>query len=285
MTTTSAAPGVDARPPCPFCGGEYDAYLGVIFHANRCSALSQPAAGEGVPVGWKLVPREPTDAMTFVGQNLRYDSVNSIGEIYRRMLAATPTPPVVAGEVDRYRDMDTHERAVAMADACAGDPWELLGYFREKLRQSEDNADRAKKAAIKYAKEVTALRATQPAPASDAAPSVAYDLPMPKYEFQKPDLGSGSASVPAEPAGDVVEALQFYADVSKYLAPLTGGMGALWSDCGETARAALRILRAHPRPSDAAADRASIAEAEKPQAWGDIECSGCTLPRRDCECN
>jgi hypothetical protein len=35
------------------------------------------------------------------------------------------------------------------------------------------------------------------------------------------------------------EALDFYGDVSKYLAPFTGGMGALWQDCGQIARAAL----------------------------------------------
>jgi hypothetical protein len=35
------------------------------------------------------------------------------------------------------------------------------------------------------------------------------------------------------------EALDFYADVSKYPAPFTGGMGALWEDCGKIARAAL----------------------------------------------
>jgi hypothetical protein len=34
------------------------------------------------------------------------------------------------------------------------------------------------------------------------------------------------------------EALDFYADVSKYLSPFTGGMGALWKDCGAIARAA-----------------------------------------------
>lgn len=33
--------------------------------------------------------------------------------------------------------------------------------------------------------------------------------------------------------------LEFYADVSKYPAPLTGGMGDLWADCGRIARAAL----------------------------------------------
>jgi hypothetical protein len=35
------------------------------------------------------------------------------------------------------------------------------------------------------------------------------------------------------------KALEFYGDVSKYPSPLTGGMGALWSDCGQIARAAL----------------------------------------------
>ena len=34
-------------------------------------------------------------------------------------------------------------------------------------------------------------------------------------------------------------ALKFYGDVSKYPSPLTGGMGALWSDCGQIARATL----------------------------------------------
>ena len=37
------------------------------------------------------------------------------------------------------------------------------------------------------------------------------------------------------------EALEFYADTSKYPAPLTGGMGDLWSDCGQIARAALNV--------------------------------------------
>lgn len=34
-------------------------------------------------------------------------------------------------------------------------------------------------------------------------------------------------------------ALSFYADVSKYPAPLTGGMGDLWQDCGQIATKAL----------------------------------------------
>lgn len=36
------------------------------------------------------------------------------------------------------------------------------------------------------------------------------------------------------------EALRFYADVHKYPSPLTGGMGDLWSDCGEVAKKALK---------------------------------------------
>ncbi|QIQ64506.1 hypothetical protein H6S68_gp22 [Pseudomonas phage Epa7] len=49
-------------------------------------------AQPSVPDGWKPVPMEPTSQMTFVGQSLRYDSVNSIGEIYRQMLAVAPSP-------------------------------------------------------------------------------------------------------------------------------------------------------------------------------------------------
>ena len=51
-----------------------------------------------------------------------------------------------------------------------------------------------------------------------------------------------SAAPSPSPAPGVVEALEFYADISKYPAPFTGGMGALWSDCGQIARAALASL-------------------------------------------
>ena len=43
----------------------------------------------------------------------------------------------------------------------------------------------------------------------------------------------------AERCRAMEEALQFYADVSKYPAPLTGGAGDLYFDCGQVARAAL----------------------------------------------
>lgn len=38
---------------------------------------------------------------------------------------------------------------------------------------------------------------------------------------------------------ELVEALRFYANPGDYKAPFTGGLGKLWHDCGETARAAL----------------------------------------------
>lgn len=47
-------------------------------------------ATPNIPTGRRLVPIEPTDKMTYVGQSLRYDSAISIGEIYRQMLAAAP---------------------------------------------------------------------------------------------------------------------------------------------------------------------------------------------------
>jgi hypothetical protein len=52
---------------------------------------------------WVLVPREPTDAMTFTGQQMRYDAVNSIGAIYRAMLDASPQPDPPASTVSADR--------------------------------------------------------------------------------------------------------------------------------------------------------------------------------------
>jgi hypothetical protein len=43
------------------------------------------------PAVYKLVPVDPTDEMTFIGQSLRYVPINSIGTIYRAMLAAVPS--------------------------------------------------------------------------------------------------------------------------------------------------------------------------------------------------
>lgn len=43
------------------------------------------------------------------------------------------------------------------------------------------------------------------------------------------------------------EALRFYADMSKYPAPFTGGMGELYFDCGEKAKQTLHTLQQHLR--------------------------------------
>lgn len=58
----------------------------------------------------------------------------------------------------KYADMGIDERAEAMADNCDGDPWELIGYFREKLRQSQARVDAANNAATGFAKKLAALK-------------------------------------------------------------------------------------------------------------------------------
>lgn len=73
------------------------------------------------------------------------------------------------GEANKYEDMSTDERAEAMADDCVGDPWELIGYFREKLRQSREEATHANDAAIRLAKRAAASPPS-PADASDFSP-------------------------------------------------------------------------------------------------------------------
>ncbi|WVX92353.1 hypothetical protein PA3000029 [Pseudomonas phage vB_PaeM_HZ_ZJUPA3] len=60
------------------------------FRLNEALAVAK--AQPSVPEGWKLVPMDPTSQMTSVGQSLRYDAANSIGEIYRQMLAVAPSP-------------------------------------------------------------------------------------------------------------------------------------------------------------------------------------------------
>ncbi|HHQ3854055.1 TPA: hypothetical protein ACSPXK_005798 [Pseudomonas aeruginosa] len=60
------------------------------FNEAPAEALKSEQAEAELPEGWMLVPMDPTSQMTFVGQSLRYDAVNSIGEIYRQMLAAAP---------------------------------------------------------------------------------------------------------------------------------------------------------------------------------------------------
>lgn len=77
---------------------------------------------------------------------------------------ATPASDVVAGgealreATAKYADMGIDERAEAMADNCDGDPWELIGYFREKLRQSQARVDAANNAATGFAKKLAALK-------------------------------------------------------------------------------------------------------------------------------
>jgi hypothetical protein len=55
--------------------------------AREAFAFAQAAAA---PEGWKLVPIDPTNRMTFIGQGMRYESANSIGAIYAAMLLAAP---------------------------------------------------------------------------------------------------------------------------------------------------------------------------------------------------
>ena len=67
-------------PKCPDCKRYQD----------DCICASPASA----PEGFVLVPVEPTNEMTFIGQSHRYDATWSVGAIYREMLAAAPTPPV-----------------------------------------------------------------------------------------------------------------------------------------------------------------------------------------------
>lgn len=56
-----------------------------------------PVAAQAHQVdGWQLVPIEPTDAMTWVGQHTRYPAANSVTDIWKAMLKESPPAPVAA---------------------------------------------------------------------------------------------------------------------------------------------------------------------------------------------
>lgn len=80
-------------------GGEQPAHCLLVAYRSEkdaldalamLSAVPLAAPAPGVPVGYVLVPLEPTDRMTAIGQNLRYQSARSISASYREMLAAAP---------------------------------------------------------------------------------------------------------------------------------------------------------------------------------------------------
>lgn len=69
-------------------------------------------------------------------------------EVVEWFTSLPTTDPAKPVEASKYADMTIDERANAMADDCVGDPWELLGYFREKLKISQVEANNAQAAAI-----------------------------------------------------------------------------------------------------------------------------------------
>ncbi|MDS9768254.1 hypothetical protein RMG93_14865, partial [Pseudomonas aeruginosa] len=144
------------------------------------------------PEGWKLVPMDPTSQMTFVGQSLRYDAVNSIGEIYRQMLAAAPGKEVPQAWLDvqaeRLRQVeaegwmpehdDAHDTgALASAAGCyamfslaypAGDPSRFWPWDKSWWKPSPDGRRNMVKAGALILAEIERL---DRAAASQGGPS------------------------------------------------------------------------------------------------------------------
>ena len=105
-------------------------------------ALAARPAAPVVPEGYVLVLKEPTNKMTAIGQGLRYASVNSIGEIYRQMLAASPQVAPQAEQVAKA-ELRTHmseeqaekwaweqvKKDVGTKGWTAGDSCNYFGFF------------------------------------------------------------------------------------------------------------------------------------------------------------
>ena len=150
-TPASAELGFD---PTAEVGDEVFPHDTIGSHFGNGGGLD-PAAGGDVAPGTRTVCERCGKAGLFFCDHVsRYNDVHP-------PLAQSVDP--VAGEALRevaakYADMGIDERAEAMADNCDGDPWELIGYFREKLRQSQARVDTANNAATGFAKKLAALK-------------------------------------------------------------------------------------------------------------------------------
>jgi hypothetical protein len=109
----------------------------------------------------------------------------------------------------KYADMDIDERAVAMADNHDGDPWELIGFFREKLRQSEHNAGAAKTAAIDLAVRLRDTKAALATPKpTDAGAGVLEALDEALKQYSEPMSMLNGHELGERLAGDVAEVVR-----------------------------------------------------------------------------
>lgn len=84
-----------------------------MYEQGRLAERDPRSHPQPVAPGWALVPMEPTDKMTFVGQQMRHDSANSIGAIYNAMLAAAPAQPVAAEAGERDALLQEAENVIA----------------------------------------------------------------------------------------------------------------------------------------------------------------------------
>ncbi|MFH1556835.1 MAG: hypothetical protein ABII76_18590 [Pseudomonadota bacterium] len=161
------------------------------------------------------------------------------GEVRPLYLHTVPPPPV-QGQVTR-----------AMVDAAMSS-WFGKDYDGRLLGCSVDVAEGARK---DMAAAIAAAALAQAEGHSTPAGVTSEELR--RIDPIHPDFAGAVAAVKPEPWPEssrrkgvnaesrikkLEDALRFYADVSKYPAPLTGGMGELWADCGEVARAALAHL-------------------------------------------
>jgi len=126
--TSESSAAAGAVLPCPWCQGPYVKKVGRCIECIGCGASGpemsreaneaeyihvwnsrstpqptsvsekSPEAGSvGVPEGWQLVPKEPTEAMMAAAWNhtpLEMDDMTDgyFGQAYRDMLAAAPAP-------------------------------------------------------------------------------------------------------------------------------------------------------------------------------------------------
>ena len=223
--------------PCPFCGGEAEierygcTRFSTAYRCQDCGCSLETSETfnhgrewntRAAPVVPELVRYEPDYAVDFRSVTTAYMQSNAGGEYVLYSQAAE----IIASkdkEINKlnvynssYHNQITELRELLQAAEAKNVQYEAqepAGWLRlhpdftpefSNLRLTGEDFDRGFREEPLYA---------SPAPAADL-----------KAENER-----------------LRGALEFYADTSKYPSPLTGGMGALWEDCGQIGRAALNV--------------------------------------------
>jgi hypothetical protein len=152
---------------------------GTLLYSGPPVAAHQAVAAEGAPEGWKLVPVEPTDAMSDAAMATESDNTYASYEtIYRAMVASAPSPKSAASQgKDDLRDI--WKEAKHQAEREKVRPEYRLVMLRQHAHEAAERFDLANEcAAIRYDLERIAETTVPPVSTAEQAKAQQIDADL-----------------------------------------------------------------------------------------------------------